>query len=314
MKLESPVRDEEVNLATPKVFRQKGRRQKRALGLTAPLKAKILAACPDDLRGLRDHALIAVGYDTLCRRSELVALRIEDITTAADGSGTILVRKAKADQFGRGRLAYLSADTLSHVNRWIATPGLDTGTIFRSTRREAHLDLPIASCTIPHVLKTRAEAGIDAAMVRRLSGHSMRVGAAQDMVGAGIELVAIMHVGGWKSPEMVMRYIEHMDVRRSGIARLYEERVVYVQAQITHNLSVLTEGHHVLSRSATLLDRTRDQRHLLGLVAPLYAERPNIQSASRESTFHSSGSGWPNTRSRDTSSSLKWQGSSNRTT
>ena len=73
------------------------------------------------------------------------------------------------------------------------------------------------------VLKRRAEAaGLDAAIIRRLSGHSMRVGAAQDMVAAGIELVAIMHAGGWRSPEMVMRYIEHMDVRKSGMARLYE--------------------------------------------------------------------------------------------
>ena len=55
----------------------------------------------------------------------------------------------------------------------------------------------------------------------RLSGHSMRVGAAQDMAAAGIELVAIMHAGGWKSPEMVMRYIEHMDIQKSGMARLY---------------------------------------------------------------------------------------------
>lgn len=62
--------------------------------------------------------------------------------------------------------------------------------------------------------------------MKRLSGHSMRVGAAQDMATAGIELVAIMHAGGWKSPEMVMRYIEHMDVRKSGMARLYDTRAI----------------------------------------------------------------------------------------
>jgi hypothetical protein len=49
----------------------------------------------------------------------------------------------------------------------------------------------------------------------------MRVGAAQDMAAAGIDLGAIMHAGGRKSPEMVMRYIEHMDVQKSGMARLY---------------------------------------------------------------------------------------------
>jgi Site-specific recombinase XerD len=131
MKLESPVRDEEVSLATRKVFRQKGRRQKQALGLTTPLKTKILAACPDDLRGLRDRALIAMGYDTLCRRSELVVLRIEDFAPEPDGSGTILVRKAKADQYGRGRLAYLSANTVSALQCWLEAAELTTGPIFR---------------------------------------------------------------------------------------------------------------------------------------------------------------------------------------
>jgi site-specific recombinase XerD len=223
MKLESPVRDEEVNLATRKVFRQKGRRQKQALGLTAPLKAKLIAACPADLRGLRDRALIATGYDTLCRRSELVALRVEDLEIAADRSGTILVRKAKADQQGRGRLAYLSAETITHLNRWIDETGLNVGPIFRHTDSDEALERPIASLTVSDVLKRRAlQAGLDAATVGRLSGHSMRVGAAQDMAAAGIELVTIMHAGGWRSPEMVMRYIEHMDVRRSGMARLYD--------------------------------------------------------------------------------------------
>jgi hypothetical protein len=48
-----------------------------------------------------------------------------------------------------------------------------------------------------------------------------RLGAAQDMAAAGIDLGAIMHAGGWKTPEMVMRYIKHMDVQKSGMARLY---------------------------------------------------------------------------------------------
>jgi site-specific recombinase XerD len=227
MKLESPVRDEEVNLATRKVFRQKGRRQKQALGLTAPLKAKILAACPDDLRGLRDRALIAMGYDTLCRRSELVALRMEDFAPEPDGSGTILVRKAKADQYGRGRLAYLSAETVTALARWREAGDFTTGPIFRHVIENLFevfvRENSIQPNAVSDILKRRAkEAGLDAITVKRLSGHSLRVGAAQDMAAAGIELVAIMHAGGWRSPEMVMRYVEHMDVRKSGMARLYQ--------------------------------------------------------------------------------------------
>lgn len=84
--------------------------------------------------------------------------------------------------------------------------------------------LPHALCgfSVARILKSRAGlARLDPEVVAKLSGHSMRVGAAQDMAAAGIDLVAIMHAGGWKSPAMVMRYIEHMDVKKSGMARLY---------------------------------------------------------------------------------------------
>jgi integrase len=174
---------------------------------------------------LRDRALISVGYDTLCRRSELVLLRVEDLILEPDGSGTILVRRAKADQFGNGRLAYLSTDTIAHINRWLEMSGIDRGHLFRSITPDEMVANPLSAEAVARTIKTRAKgAGLDAVQVARLSGHSMRVGAAQDMAAAGIDLVAIMHAGGWKSPEMVMRYIEHMNVQKSGMARLYGQR------------------------------------------------------------------------------------------
>lgn len=222
LKLENPARTEEVNLATRAVFRRKGRRQKQALGLAGPLRQKIIAACPNNLPGLRDRALIATGYNTLCRRAELVQLQIEDLMIGADGSGTVLVRKSKSDQSGMGRLAYLSVDAVDHLARWLEAANLKTGPIFRRIRDGRLWFDALNASTVATIIKQRAEeAGVGTALVARLSGHSMRVGAAQDMAAAGIDLVAIMHAGGWKSPEMVMRYIEHIDVQKSGMARLY---------------------------------------------------------------------------------------------
>jgi len=225
LKLESPVSSEEVNLATRAVFRQKGRRQEQALGLTSELKQRIISACPNDLRGLRDRALFAVGYDTLCRRAELVQLRMDDLTIKRDGSATILVRKSKADQFGRGRLAYLSAKALSHVQTWISAADITTGPIFRGICGQIPMPEALHPYSVARVLKDGARAaGLSKDEIAKLSGHSMRVGAAQDMAAAGIDLGAIMHAGGWKSPDMVMRYIEHMEVGKSGMARLYTDR------------------------------------------------------------------------------------------
>lgn len=222
MKLLSPAGAEEVDLAMRTMFRQKGRRQSQALGLTNALKRQIIEACPNDLAGLRDRALLAVGYDTLCRRAELVQLRIDDITVRSDGSGTILVRKSKVDKFGDGRLAYLSSETLGHLQAWLHAAQLEAGRIFRGTDGIASVTGSLAPFSVSRIIKRRAHmSGLDSSVVQGLSGHSMRVGAAQDMAAAGIELVAIMHAGGWKSPEMVMRYIEHMEVSKSGMAKLY---------------------------------------------------------------------------------------------
>ena len=221
LKLENPIRAEEVNLATRTMFRQKGRRQDQALGLTNALKQKLIMACPASLRGLRNRALIAVGYDTLCRRAELVQLQIDDLTIKHDGSGTVLVRRSKTDKLGDGRLAYVSAEALKHLQCWLDAANLNTGPIFRRVRSTRPMKV-LNSNSVAQIVKDLArDAGLDEAVVAKLSGHSMRVGAAQDMAAAGIDLGAIMHAGGWKSPEMVMRYIEHMEVGKSGMARLY---------------------------------------------------------------------------------------------
>jgi integrase/recombinase XerD len=85
MRLPNPVEDEGVLLAMRRALRNKPRRPKQAYGLTKDLRDKLIAACPDTFIGIRNRAIIAVGYDTLCRRSELVGLRVEDLSELEGG-------------------------------------------------------------------------------------------------------------------------------------------------------------------------------------------------------------------------------------
>lgn len=73
---------------------------------------------------LRNAVLVAVAYDTMLRRAELVSLRIEDLAAAEDGSGTVLVRSSKGDQEGIGAIKYLVPNTMGHVSAWLAAAGL----------------------------------------------------------------------------------------------------------------------------------------------------------------------------------------------
>jgi hypothetical protein len=58
-----------------------------------------------------------------------------------------------------------------------------------------------------------------ARFVEQVSGHSTRVGAAQDLAELDIDLAAITQAGGWKSTRMPLQYAEKINAARSGMAR-----------------------------------------------------------------------------------------------
>jgi integrase/recombinase XerD len=178
------------------------------------MRKEMIAASATDLRGLRDRAMIAVGYDTLCRRAELVALRAEDVKRRPAGGANILVRRAKNDPSGNGRLAALSADAVRSLEAWLAAADIDRGPIFRPIYRDRVLSRGLHACVVSRIVKARAAAAnIAPAVVAGLSGHSMRIGCAQDLNLAGHDLLTIMRAGGWRSADIVARYIENVDLR-----------------------------------------------------------------------------------------------------
>jgi site-specific recombinase XerD len=133
-RLVDPTKSEEVLLGMRRMHRQKGRRQKQALGLTINLMEQMLAVTGDDVKGLRDRVLLRLGYDTLRRRSELVQLLIEDITTRPDGSGLVLLRFSKTDQEGEGKKIPLSKETVAACQAWLGKVQQTTGPILRKSR------------------------------------------------------------------------------------------------------------------------------------------------------------------------------------
>jgi len=119
-------------LALRRMHRKKGQRQRQPVGMRASLRDALTAASRSDLRGVRDRAVLTVGYDTLCRRSELVALAIEDLTRLPGGAGSILVRRWKSDPLGTGRQAYLSPPTMAALEHWLEVSGIENGPLFRA--------------------------------------------------------------------------------------------------------------------------------------------------------------------------------------
>ena len=213
-----------VRLALKRMHRRRGRRQGQARGLTWPLRQRLLEAAGDRPIDLRNRALLAVAYDTMLRRCELTSLRVSDLLEHVRGDATLLVRRSKTDGEGRGAAVYLAPDTFALVRAWLRCGGIPDGRLFRSVNRGGGIGERLDPSQVPRIFKEMARrAGLPPAVVDGLSGHSTRVGAAQDMIAAGIELPAILQAGRWKSPAMVNRYGERLlacDGAAAQLARL----------------------------------------------------------------------------------------------
>jgi len=219
--MENPALHREVGLALKRMHRAKGRAQAQATGLTRSLVERMLEAPGAGPRSLRNRALLAVAYDTLCRRSELIALDYGDLEHGTAGDATVIVRRSKSDQEGAGMVRYLAPDTVRALRAWMTAAGITQGRLFRAVSKSGQIGGALDAGDVARVFKAMAKAaGIPAETVARISGHSSRVGAAQDMAGSGIELPAIMSSGGWRTPEMISRYTKRLDARRSGAAKL----------------------------------------------------------------------------------------------
>lgn len=213
----SPISHSEVHLALRRAARAKRRRPQQALGLSAEMLDRIVDACPPTLAGLRDAAMFRVGYDTLCRSSELVAMRVEHL--AVDLS-SIEVPRSKSDPFGDGRIAYLSPATAECVEAWICATNLRSGALFRGLHTRKVSNFALDTSSVRRRIKVAAKrGGLSRETVEGLSGHSMRVGAAQDMMLLGIDTLAIMQAGGWQTHAVVARYVEN-----TSAAKLHERR------------------------------------------------------------------------------------------
>ena len=207
--LPCPIGHSDVFLSMRRAARMKGRRPKQVLGLTRPLLDKMLAACPDTLSGMRDAALLSVGYDTLCRSSELSWMRVEDVHSEPR---RIYIPRAKNDPFGDGRMAQITQGTRDRMTIWLTQSKIKSGALFRGLHTGKISGTHLETSSIRRIVKAAARrAGLRREAIR-LSGHSMRVGAAQDLLHQGRNMIAIMTAGGWKNIEIVARYLEHAEL------------------------------------------------------------------------------------------------------
>jgi site-specific recombinase XerD len=189
--------------------------------LTDDIRAMVDAADPG-LIGARDRALILLGFAGAFRRSELVALDIEDCTFGKDGL-TVTLRRSKTDQQAAGRKIGIPYGSNSEtcpvrmVLAWIDAAGIGAGPVFRPISRHGHARAGrLSPIDVARVVKKLADrAGLDAA---KYAGHSLRAGHATSAAIAGASERSIMNQTGHRCVQIVRRYIRDGSLFRENSA------------------------------------------------------------------------------------------------
>ena len=206
---EDKTQTEEMYLAIRRLKREKSIEQRQATGINHDLLIKMIKAQPNTLTGLRNRVLLSLGYDFLARRSELVALQTSDLQFTKDGTLQGIIQKSKTDQFGRGRLVFGSERSAKLLRRWLKQKPKEIQSVFCAINHGRCVDRPICDRNVNDIIKRsvikvkRCERPSDI----DVSGHSLRVGAAQDLLIKGYDLAAIMRAGGWSNSNTVSRYL-----------------------------------------------------------------------------------------------------------
>lgn len=218
----SPWHDPVITETRDTLARLKGtapKRQKRDVGVTGDgLLFQVCDVISDDIRGVRDRAMILVGWQGGGRRrSEIAMARVEHFRDVEGGIEWTIPR-SKADQTGRSLRVALTpaADErycpVASLRRWLAVSGIESGFVFRGVDMAtgALLDAPLAPVGVSRRVQRYVKLlGLDPS---EFGGHSLRSGFVTSAYKLGRPVPDIMQASGHHSMQEVLGY-----VRRAGL-------------------------------------------------------------------------------------------------
>jgi len=196
---------------------------RNALG-TAPAQKKplltldirrIMEALPDTKAGVRDRAILLLGFASAVRRSELVGLNIEDIEQLHEGL-KVTLRRSKTDQEGRGHTIGVLYGTrpetcpVRAVEWWLSVRGPEPGALFHPINRHDKIQPGrLSGRGVALIVKRAAELiGKDP---DDYAGHSLRSGHVTSATQHGAGEYEIMNQTGHRRVETLRVY------RREGL-------------------------------------------------------------------------------------------------
>ena len=180
------------------------------------LRDVLRAIVGNDLRSVRDRALLAFGMAGAFRRSELVALRLSDVEWVKEGL-RVTIQRSKTDQDGAGAtIAILEGRRLRPkvmLEAWVGQGGVTDGFLFRRLTpgpMGVATASPMSDRAVARLVQLRvAQAGYVAA---DFAGHSLRAGFLTAAARAGASVFKMREVSRHRSMQVLADYVRDAEL------------------------------------------------------------------------------------------------------
>lgn len=209
------------------MFRTHGRPQVKAAALGREEVVALLSACTGSFAARRDRTMFLLAFAGALRRSELAAIRVEDLRFTRENLRLFLPR-SKTDGENRGAEIGIAPGRnpqtcpVAALNAWLNAAAIDAGPVFRAIRADGALsDTAITPDSIGRILRRRAAAaGLDADAYERITPHGFRAGFITDAYRAGARDEHIMGHSRHKSLKTMHGYIRRAKLMSDSPSKL----------------------------------------------------------------------------------------------
>lgn len=221
----NPVKTPHVRAIWQGIKREIGTAPKQKQAASLEIIKALLAVTPDDtLLGIRDRALLTIGFAGAFRRSELVEFKLSHVTFTHKGV-ELFVKKSKTDQEGKGEVVAIPFQInpencpVRCLQRWIQemkAKGITDGALFRQVDRHGNIGGSLTGAGVAYIIKRAAErAGFNP---DEFAGHSLRRGFITTADELGKSEESIMRQTRHKSVQTMRRYLERRDPFKDNAA------------------------------------------------------------------------------------------------
>jgi site-specific recombinase XerD len=213
---DSPTADPRVKAVLQGARRTLGVAPRKLAAATSEKTIGMATLVRPGLAGLRDRAILLLAFSLAARRSELVALDVEDLEECTEGL-RVRIRKSKTDQEGAGATVAVCRGSIAcpvtALREYLDGAGITSGPIFRWIRRGNHLtDRRLSAQSICAIVKKHAaKLGLDP---KQYGAHSMRAGFLTSAAAKGANLFKMMDISRHKSVDTLRGYVRSADAFR----------------------------------------------------------------------------------------------------